>query len=171
MSVMFWEGSILFRYNAIAMDPACCCVVAPITRCCGCTWLEDYWLANKRLRVTLSGAVTGYMILDAEPELPYESDCSRWSGSDDSNITDGCLLKPFTFEFICYPSTTPTGGMELRLTHGSTNCNLDSVMSADSADCGPPLSAVFSTNITEVLPTCFCDGSSITFTVSNEDTP
>lgn len=112
------------------------------------------------------------MILPTSGDLPYESDCARWYGTDNTNIVDAaCLLKDFTLEFICYPSDTPTGGMELRLTHSNNFCNLDSVMNPDSASCGPPLSVVFSTAITEVMPVCDCDGGSITITISNEESP
>ena len=164
-------GAALFDGVAAADGHATAEAVSPSPECCGCNWLEDYWLDNKRLRLTFSGAITGYIILDAEPELVGDA-CSQWSGSDDSNIDDAdCFLLPMTAQVTCEPGLSPTVAMEILLTHGSTNCNIIIEAEPDSYDCGPGLEVIWTATIEEALPTCDCDVQTITLTLTNEDTP
>lgn len=164
-------GAALFDGVAAADGHATAEAVSPSPECCGCNWLEDYWLDNKRLRLTFSGAITGYIILDAEPELVGDA-CSQWSGSDDSNIDDAdCFLLPMTAQVTCEPGLTPTVAMEILLTHGSTNCNIIIDAEPDSYDCGPGLEVIWTATIEEALPTCDCDTQTITLMLTNEDTP
>ncbi len=172
-----WLRRATFPRNGLpgwALHQRCCCVQSssgPIDYCCGCEWLEDYWLANKSLKCTLSGALVGEVILPAEPELVIPNSCSRWRGDDFTGVTDDCTLGPSVIEFYCFPSDSPTGGMRMALNLLFNFCNVLIPEEPDSASCGPPLDATWTGVIEDAgsETPCDCVGETITFEFTNDE--
>lgn len=177
MSLMFLNGQILFSNSMVAMDPACCC---DVSSCCGgCSWLYDYWFANGQLKITFSGAITGYWILSAvSPSEPGA--CTQWELSDLSNASDACnLFSNVSGAAIFWCETTDYSlvPMKLSLGVGGASCGVGgtSADGPDSTSCTAPsptygtLSVVFTRPLQELLvggcATCGFPGN-ITATVS-----
>lgn len=164
MPLMFNGGRLLFADTGqLAWSANCCC-----DECCGCAWLNSYWQNGGRLRVTFSGAFTGYIILD--PEASPEGSCLYWYGADTSNITDDCALFPQSASISCLSSDKSTSGIILGFGTGSGTCELSELVQA-SITCGPPLEIVYTGTIEEItVGGCVCDvGDPVIFTITAED--
>lgn len=164
MPLMFNGGRLLFSSaGQLAWSANCCC-----DACCGCAWLTSYWQSGGRLRVTFTGAFTGYIILG--PQVPPDGSCLYWSGDDVSNISDDCALFPQGASVSCVSSNRTTAGIILGFGTGSGTCEL-SELSQTGADCGPPLLLTYTATVEEITSGgCVCAlGTVVTFSVEAED--
>lgn len=167
MPLMFHNGQVLFRGGQVAMDPACCCEL-----CCGCSWLEAYHASGGRIRVTFTGQLTGYAIMDPVA-TPAVGNCLEWFTSDMTNVDDtACGLFPQSAGMSCPSNNKTTAAIAFGIGTGSGTCDLSDPAVQNSFSCGPPLAAVYTHALEEIVAggCAPCSvGGTVTMTLSNED--
>ena len=177
MPLMFWGGQVLFRAAGLAMAAACCCEGG---YCCGCPWLHDYWEAgvanpgSYRIRVTFTGALSGYVMLEAVPTS--DVNCMMWdsdySGAFD-NLTTTCDLMTLTpyVSYQCPKDATLPSQLILNLAFDSgAGCTVAEAETL-TVNCGPDLESTHKAVTIESSPgDCPCGaGATIDATVVNAD--
>lgn len=166
MPLMFNGGRLLFAGTGqLAWSANCCC-----DGCCGCDWLEAYSLAGGRIRVTFSGALSGYIIMS--PQTPTGGNCLEWFSSDVSNVSgDTCGLIVQSATMACLASDQTTAGIVFGIGTGSGTCDLIDLVQV-SVSCGPPFNATFTQTTREIVAggcaPC-AGGEAVTMTLTSED--
>jgi len=157
------EGLLLVG-DCLTDDPSCCCDVV----CCACSWLVAYHAEGKRLKVTMTGAITGYIILCPDDIGAPPNNCMQWTENCDGafdNVVDPCGLLITGMQFRCL-STEAKWSFEVQA--GSASCDL-STPALISEDCGPPLVVVYRSTVGDLDETCECVDETVTFTITPFD--
>lgn len=132
-------------------DTDCCC-------CC-CALLKAAFDATGCITITFTGAITGTGTICAVSVDPGE--CLRFEGTismDGDGDCDGDIIS-IDVTVACILGVGGVAGIRVTISGASATCSVDvDTGLAEAESTCDPLSIIITGTITEIIPTCPCDG-------------
>lgn len=163
MAWYLWNGTPLKVGGSMAIAEECCC---DYTECC-CAALDDI---NTTFSVSFTNGLVGSGTLTSQ-SAPTGY-CASFTGSVTMDASDDCNgeLPTVDVTIQCPDTNTGASDIEVTLSGGSANCELDTpTVSTSTCDNGSgKVEITGSFTISEILATCPCDGDTVNFTITED---